>query len=481
MNSFCTKCGARLIETGKFCQACGAPRATPTPFPAAEGMPSLANGIPGGAGNAPTVVPAGANSGRRLVRVAALVLGLLALVGLLGLGGCVYMAFRIKNTSMQEARSLTREAQDLVNDPAVSTHDDTKELGETQPALESNAAHCPVAGIAGASDQSAIVPLQPGLTIVDAWHTADGDYELIENIDSIAPDSVRLFLSDGKNHNEAYRTVCREDLQQAHTYKTGFSTGDPEVFPGSTLFSVSAKVLNDLKSKGRADFTYAQIVDEGDEKAGITASRRFVHEGFTWDEWSGEILRVEEGDVQVPVIVNDQRVQLPAVHAKGMLGKELTDLWVVDDPLDPVTLRFAQPSSKFSLQVVKLSFAGEAQIEESLKKKGTAEIHGIYFDFGSDEIRSESEPVLKEIADTMTTNPAWNLHIEGHTDNIGGDQYNQALSERRAAAVKVALVERFHITDSRLSTAGFGASRPKESNDTLEGRARNRRVELVRQ
>jgi len=59
-----------------------------------------------------------------------------------------------------------------------------------------------------------------------------------------------------------------------------------------------------------------------------------------------------------------------------------------------------------------------------LKSKGTAEVHGIYFDFGSDQIRSESEPVLKEIADSLTANPTWNLNIEGHTDNIGGDQYN---------------------------------------------------------
>ena len=431
------------------------------------------SGVPSSTIDAATADPTSTSqkSGRSLFWLVGIVLGPLLLLGLLGLGGCVYMAFRIKNASVQE----------VLKAPGDSTYDDTPERREPKPGVEPTVAHCPGAPTPSAGDQAAIVPLRPGLTIVDAWHTFDGDYELIENIDSIAPDSVRLFLSDGKNHNEAYRTVCREDLQQAHAYKTGFGTGDPEVFPGSTLFSVSAKVLNDLKTKGRADFTYTQTVDEGDEQAGRTASRRFVRDGFTWDEWSGEILRVEEGDVQVPVIVNDQRVQLPAVHAKGMLGKELTELWVVDDPLDPVTLRFAQPSSKFSLQVVKLSFAGEAQIEESLKKKGTAEIHGIYFDFGSDEIRSESEPVLKEIADTMTANPAWNLHIEGHTDNIGGDQYNQALSERRAAAVKVALVERYHITDSRLTTAGFGASRPKESNDTLEGRARNRRVELVRQ
>jgi OOP family OmpA-OmpF porin len=71
--------------------------------------------------------------------------------------------------------------------------------------------------------------------------------------------------------------------------------------------------------------------------------------------------------------------------------------------------------------------------------------------------------------------------VDGHTDNIGGDTFNLDLSQRRAAAVKQALATRYHIGPDRLSTAGFGATRPVESNDTMEGRARNRRVELVRQ
>ena len=70
--------------------------------------------------------------------------------------------------------------------------------------------------------------------------------------------------------------------------------------------------------------------------------------------------------------------------------------------------------------------------------------------------------------------------MEGHTDSLGGDAPNLDLSRRRAAAVKQALASGYGIDAGRLQTAGFGASRPKESNDTLEGRARNRRVELVR-
>jgi len=95
-------------------------------------------------------------------------------------------------------------------------------------------------------------------------------------------------------------------------------------------------------------------------------------------------------------------------------------------------------------------------------------------------IRTESEPVLDEIAEALRKNPGWKLSIEGHTDNVGGEEHNQTLSARRAEAVKAALVERYAIAPERLTTVGFGASQPKASNATVEGRALNRRVELVK-
>jgi outer membrane protein OmpA-like peptidoglycan-associated protein len=80
----------------------------------------------------------------------------------------------------------------------------------------------------------------------------------------------------------------------------------------------------------------------------------------------------------------------------------------------------------------------------------------------------------------MRRNPDWQLAIEGHTDNVASDKYNLDLSARRAAAVRAALGTQFGIAGTRLTTAGLGESRPQDRNDTMEGRARNRRVELVR-
>ena len=107
-------------------------------------------------------------------------------------------------------------------------------------------------------------------------------------------------------------------------------------------------------------------------------------------------------------------------------------------------------------------------------------MYDIYFDFNSDRIREESEPTLQEIAAVLARHPAWKLGIEGHTDSIASDRFNLELSQRRAAAVRTALTGRFGIDGGRLTTAGYGESRPKDRNDTPEGRARNRRVELVR-
>jgi outer membrane protein OmpA-like peptidoglycan-associated protein len=119
-------------------------------------------------------------------------------------------------------------------------------------------------------------------------------------------------------------------------------------------------------------------------------------------------------------------------------------------------------------------------MQDSLAAHRKVLVYGIYFDFAKANIKKESDPVLREIADLMQKNPTWTLAINGYTDSIGGDAYNLDLSRRRAAAVKDTLVSGYRIEAKRLATAGFGAASPVDSNSTLEGRARNRRVELVR-
>ena len=119
-------------------------------------------------------------------------------------------------------------------------------------------------------------------------------------------------------------------------------------------------------------------------------------------------------------------------------------------------------------------------MERQLETACRVELPGVYFAFASAHLQSASVPALAAVAALLERHPDWSFTIEGHTDSIGDPASNQALSQRRAESVKTKLVELHHISPDRLQPAGFGATRPREPNTTIEGRARNRRVELVR-
>jgi outer membrane protein OmpA-like peptidoglycan-associated protein len=123
---------------------------------------------------------------------------------------------------------------------------------------------------------------------------------------------------------------------------------------------------------------------------------------------------------------------------------------------------------------------GAKALEKALEDSNKVDIYSIYFSFNSDKLREESQPTLKDIAEVLRHHPDWKLQINGHTDGIGSDAFNLDLSKHRAAAVKDALTKQYSIAPNRLATSGYGKSQPKDTNETLEGRAHNRRVELMR-
>ncbi len=124
--------------------------------------------------------------------------------------------------------------------------------------------------------------------------------------------------------------------------------------------------------------------------------------------------------------------------------------------------------------------AGGKKLYDAIAESGRVATQGIFFDTGSDRVRPESTPTLKEIAEMLKEHADLRIAIEGHTDNVGNAASNQTLSEKRAAAVKETLVSRFGVDASRLETKGLGATKPVAPNDTPEGRQTNRRVELVK-
>jgi OmpA-OmpF porin, OOP family len=114
-----------------------------------------------------------------------------------------------------------------------------------------------------------------------------------------------------------------------------------------------------------------------------------------------------------------------------------------------------------------------------ITKTGRVAIYGIEFDTGQATLKPESEAVLAEVLKLLKNQPDWKMRIEGHTDSTGTRASNQALSEKRAQAV-VAWLTKNGVTAARLVAAGLGDTNPIADNKTEEGRARNRRVELVR-
>jgi len=117
-----------------------------------------------------------------------------------------------------------------------------------------------------------------------------------------------------------------------------------------------------------------------------------------------------------------------------------------------------------------------------VKKEAKEEVEDIdmvaLFDSDSAEIKSEAYPMLDEASDILKKNPELNVEIDGHTDNIGPADYNMKISERRANAVMEYFISK-GVDAKRLTIKGFGLTKPAANNDTEEGRAKNRRVELT--
>lgn len=348
--------------------------------------------------------------------------------------------------------------------------------------------------IASSASAQATIPFCPGVTIVSAVNDIKGDYESIVSIESIEKDRVNLaYSADIVMPNSislvtAKRTVLISDMSNARLMHNWFSQNSAKAYPGTTSLQTSVAVLRNLKSKGEADIG---LLDRGNSEM---SPSRSSHPNIFEFERVYKLHRTSSSPVMMAIVINDAVVNVPTVTAAGENMGDQVEFSFMDDPLHPLSLQFklallggkpiasrvVKVSHRCSAAQLAASNAKMSQIEKSLLESRKADVYQIYFDFNSDRIREQSAPSLKEIADILKRHADWKLAINGHTDNIGGDAYNLDLSRRRAASVKAELVSHYAIAGGRLSTGGAGASQPKATNATLEGRAQNRRVELIR-
>lgn len=333
------------------------------------------------------------------------------------------------------------------------------------------------------------IPLVKGLVEVAAVQRPIGDEEQVMTVtdanDKHVDFSVEFRLFD-KKPPEIYtrtRRVRRADLAASNRRNIVFQDGDPLTFPGSTMSLLSAKTLAELKSTGKAPMVMGTLAKYGEvgvpSYLDVTSGRKYFR---------GDLVRVGKANVPLTVQVNGKSTKLLTVQARGTfkVGNDQVamEVWVLDDPANPMVLR-ARQDRNFG-QVVTINFPVAQPRAATLAKELSAgacraELSGIYFDFGKATLLSQSAPALRSVAEVMKANASWKLRIEGHTDNVGSAAFNQTLSQRRAAAVGEALSGQYGVAAARFTIAGLGASKPVASNDTLEGRAANRRVELARQ
>jgi outer membrane protein OmpA-like peptidoglycan-associated protein len=317
------------------------------------------------------------------------------------------------------------------------------------------------------------------------------------------------------------RRVRREDIAQALRINWGVSTEDPEMFAGQTFEETSVKALGMLKSGADVPFVIGAL--DGDDPSGMGALLKLAGQvasgsgkpgssplggmaavtqvSFAHVYYRGTFRRVEAAPVALAVLLNGLRVSLPTIHAQGTFTSPSNrslqiQFWWLDSAVWPVALKksFANGQKVMTEQVTRIDLppaegpggasggsgsGSGAGMADQLRKSCHVELSGIYFNTGSARLLEESQPALKAIAQLVVQSKEPLLTIEGHTDNVGTAEFNQALSEKRAAAVREALVSQFGVPPGRLVTKGFGFTRPLENNNTVEGRARNRRVELA--
>lgn len=501
--SYCTRCGAPLAADVQFCTQCGSQASGTTTSP----TPALA------------AVPPQFSSSHTLRNLIAGVAAVLFLVVALGIGGAVYVGIKVKQKATSIAAKVTSSTSvpsrnpDNARNPGNDRADSGEQVlnglvnllqgkqdtdkGDEVPTISAKDPVVPCASGTMPSQDGARIPLRTGTVVTTAWGIKNGDVESRNAVTAVDgrgftdTSSTNVYTDDNGQSAIATHdtnTVCSDDLREATAYATVNWQRLPQILHGLTRLRLSDKTFQEIHTAGHTHLSSEEFWPVDEQRLAPI-----------FDD--GDLVWTEKQDVAYPLIVNDQRVTLPAIHLTGIFdvhGKDPrpmrdrgvhvpTELYLLDDPLDPLVLllKMTAPQyhdGEYRIEVTSVTFEVPHPVnlvEKQLTEQKRAVTYGIYFDFNKDTIKPESEPVLKQIVQAMTDNPGWKLTVSGHTDNIGGDAYNLDLSKRRAAAVKQALVTHYHIAPDRLSTDGFGASSPVDTNDTLEGRARNRRVELT--
>jgi len=169
------------------------------------------------------------------------------------------------------------------------------------------------------------------------------------------------------------------------------------------------------------------------------------------------------------------------VYDSGVSGDSTWNkagLWIF------VSISGAPHYEVYTVQEVNLTqdvVATATELSSGIVGTGHAVVPGILFDTGKADLKPDSSKALDELAKLLGEHVDWRIYVVGHTDNVGQLAANMDLSKRRAEAVVQTLMAHYHVAAARLGSFGAGPYAPVASNDSEEGRTRNRRVEIVKQ
>ncbi len=330
-----------------------------------------------------------------------------------------------------------------------------------------------------------LIPVRGGVVlsyaVKDAWFENDVDMWIeIRSADSTGaqiqttianPDSGRKILS----RPDILEPVTPGEFLGARMVTWGTAQGDTVGTRPRTVMLASRRIFQRLKRDGRAEVKMLS----------------WLHGERVTD--TGILTLAEGGPQMISVMIDGVPRELPTILATGTLvnvfkGVQVEHkVWFLDDSAAAWVVKSESryPPNGIGHLILRsvetrAPDAGK-KLEAALSKECRATSYGFYFRFGSAKLEPASASTIKEVADVLRQHADWVVTVEGHTDSIGGAAANKLLSERRAQAVREAVIGQPGMSAARVTASGFGPTKPIADNKTLEGRARNRRVVLVRQ
>ncbi|MFN8573034.1 MAG: OmpA family protein [Gemmatimonadaceae bacterium] len=327
------------------------------------------------------------------------------------------------------------------------------------------------------------IPLVRGLTMVSVLHRPDGDRENTVEVQDVSAAGAtyawryRELSAGGQTDTVTYRRfVSAADLAGAPRMNAVFRSDGIQEVPGYTAFTLSRGLLRRVQTEGPTTFTLVAL-DEA--KGGNAGGGAFATSQVPY---RGALSLVSRTPEPLSLLVNGKRTAVPTLHLTAKVAyqerKADFDVWVLADSVHPLIVKTNLGPRQFLM--IRVDLPGDGAVESELASSCRAELPGIYFAFASAELQPASDASLGQVGALLKRHAEWSLVVEGHTDSIGDASSNRALSMRRAEAVRTALIERYAVPATRLRALGFGDTHPREPNATIEGRARNRRVELTR-